>query len=108
MLRRLGVTTGLALILAGTALAQEAAKDSEDVTLYRVFVGDHADPKVTAFDLDKPDNRWTFSTSGQNKLYSVNNGAAVVAVQSDSDTVHFFKSGIALESHGDHSDIDGH
>ena len=106
MLRRLGVTTGLALILTSGALAQDAPKDPEDVTLYRVFVGDHADARVTAFDLDKPDNRWSFETSGQNKLYGVNNGAAVVAVQSDSDTVHFFKSGIKLDSHGDHSDIE--
>ena len=106
MLRRLGFTTGIALVLTGAALAQDAPKDPEDVTLYRVFVGDHADAKVTAFDLDKPENRWSFETSGQNKLYGVNNGAAVVAVQSDSDTVHFFKSGIKLDSHGDHSDIE--
>ncbi len=106
MLRRSGLTTGLALILTSGALAQDAPKDPEDVTLYRVFVGDHAAPRVTVFDLDKPDNRWSFETSGQNKLYGVNNGAAVVAVQSDSDTVHFFKSGIKLDSHGDHSDIE--
>lgn len=106
MLRQLAYTTGLALILSGGALAQEEAHDHEDVTLYRVFVGDHADPRITAFDLDKPDNRWTFEINGQNRLYGVNDGAAVVAVQSDSDAVHFFNSGISLHAHGDHSDIE--
>ncbi|MET3598974.1 zinc transport system substrate-binding protein [Martelella mangrovi] len=83
------------------------AEDHEDsVTLYRVFVGDHADAKVTAFDLDTPDNHWSFETTGQNKLFAVNDGAAIVAVQSDSDAVHFIDSGISLHSHGGHSDID--
>nr|WP_047148088.1 ZinT/AdcA family metal-binding protein [Aquamicrobium sp. LC103] len=106
MLRQLAYTTGLALILSGSALAQEEAHNDEDVTLYRVFVGDHAAPRITAFDLETPDNRWTFETIGQNKLYGVNDGAAVVAVQSDNDAVHFFNSGISLHSHGDHSDIE--
>ena len=89
-------------LLGSAALAQD---DEESVTLYRVFVGDHKDPKVTAFDLSKPEKRWTFDTVGQNKLYSVNEGASVVAVQSDNDAVNFINSGISLHSHGDHSDI---
>lgn len=106
MIRRAAYSTGLALILTSSALSQSASADPEDVTLYRVFVGDHADPRVTAFDLDSPDQRWTFGTTGQNKLYAVNGGAAVVAVQSDSDVVHFFRSGISLDAHGDHADIE--
>jgi zinc transport system substrate-binding protein len=105
MLRTLACATGISLILAANAMAQEAEQDRDDVTLYRVFVGDHADPKVTAFDLSAPDKRWTFETTGQSKLYGVNNGAAIAAVQSDNDAVHFLKSGITLHSHGDHSDI---
>ncbi|GGD15915.1 hypothetical protein GCM10011335_18360 [Aureimonas glaciei] len=103
MRRTLACATGISLILAATAMAQEA--DRDDATLYRVFVGDHADPKITAFDLSAPDKRWTFETTGQSKLYGVDDGAAVVAVQSDNDVVHFFRSGIVLDSHGDHSDI---
>ena len=61
-------------LLGSAALAQD---DGDSVTLYRVFVGDHKDPKVTAFDLSKPEKRWTFDTVGQNKLYSVNEGASV-------------------------------
>ena len=107
MLRSLSYTTGLALVLTGSTLAQEHAHDHDgSVTLYRVFVGDHAKPTVTVFDLGKPDNRWTFETEGQSKLYGVDNGSSVVAVQSNDDAVHFFDSGISLNSHGDHSDIE--
>ena len=106
MLRYLAYSTALGLILSGGALAQEHDHDASDVTLYRVFVGDHANGTVTAFDLTQPDNRWTFDTTGQNKLYVVDNGGAVVAVQSDDDAVHFFTSGISLHSHGDHADIE--
>ncbi len=92
-----------ASLLASTALAQD---NEESVTFFRVFVSDHNDPKVTAFDLNKPEKRWTFDTLGQNKLYSVNEGASLVAVQSDNDVVNFINSGISLHSHGDHSDIE--
>lgn len=106
MLRTLACSTGIALVLSTNAMAQEEAHDHEDVTLYRVFVGDHAEGRVTAFDLGEPANRWTFETTGQSRLYGVDNGAAVVAVQSDDDAVHFIDSGISLHAHGDHSDID--
>ena len=105
MLRSLACATGLSLILAAGAGAQEAGHDRESVTLFRVFVGDHADPKVTAFDLGEPTKRWTFETTGQARLYGVDDGSAVAAVQSGSDAVHFFRSGVSLHSHGDHSDI---
>lgn len=107
MLRTLATSTGIALVLSANALAQEAHDhDHEDVTLYRVFVGDHAEGRVTAFDLGEPDDRWTFTTTGQPRLHGVDNGAAVVAVQSDHDAVHFIDSGVSLVAHGDHSDID--
>ncbi|THV12587.1 metal-binding protein ZinT [Rhizobium rhizophilum] len=83
-----------------------ADEHPEGVTLYRVFVGDHEAGKVTGFDLNKPESRWTFETTGQNKLYSVNEGSTLVAVQSDNDAVNFINSGISLHSHGDHSDIE--
>ncbi|MBP0441312.1 metallochaperone AztD [Tianweitania sediminis] len=92
--------------MSGYALAQDNDHASENVTLYRVFVGDHADPRVTAFDLLEPQKRWTFETRGQTKLVPVDEGAAVVAVQSDNDSVQFFNSGVSLNAHGDHADIE--
>lgn len=106
MLRSIAYASGVALILTTSALAQDEGHDTGDVTFYRVFVGDHSAPRVTAFDLSKADNRWTFETTGQTKLYGADDGAAVVAVQSDDDAVHFIRSGISLHSHGEHSDIE--
>ncbi len=106
MLRHLAGASALALTLAGAGFAQDHDHDHEDVTLYRVFVGDHEKGQVTAFDLAEPDHRWTFPTTGQVKLYSVAGGAVVAAVQSDADTVQFIRSGISFHDHGDHRDIE--
>ncbi len=106
MLRHLAGASALALTLAGAGFAQDHDHGHEDVTLYRVFVGDHEKGQVTAFDLAEPDHRWTFPTTGQVKLYSVAGGAVVAAVQSDADTVQFIRSGIPFHDHGDHRDIE--
>lgn len=98
-----GVSTA-ALILASGAFAEDHGH--RDVTLHRVFVGDHQAGRVTAFDLAEPDRRWTFETAGQPKLFAIAGGAVVAAVQSDDDAVHFFRSGIQFHDHGDHADID--
>lgn len=115
MFKYLAGASALALITGGAALAQD--HDHEDVTLYRVFVGDHAAPRVTVIDIEGHDHEghghdhdeaetWTFDTTGQVKLFGVAGGAVVAAVQSDDDAVHFFTSGISFEDHGDHSDIE--
>ncbi len=104
MLRRLSCATGSVLVLAGTGMVQ-AEDGHDDVTLYRVFVADHAEPRITAFDLTEPANRWSFETTGQSRLYPIDDGAAIAAVQSGSDVVHFLRSGVTLSAHGDHADI---
>lgn len=104
MLKPLTGATALALLLAPAALAQADTSGGE--TVFRVFVGDHAAPRITAFDLSAPDRPWLFDTIGQAKLYAVAGGSAVAAVQSDANTVQFLSSGIRLEDHGDHQDIE--
>lgn len=106
MARHLAGASILALLLAGAAVAQDHDHDHDDVTLYRVFVGDHEKPQITAFDLGEPDHRWTFDTKGQVKLFAKAGGAAIIAVQSFDDQVNFLTSGISLHSHGDHKDIE--
>ena len=119
MIRHLASATAMALVLTGAAFAQDHDHDQHDVTLYRVFVGDHAAPRVTVIDLEGHDHEehgdhghnhedevWTFDTTGQVKLFGVANGAVVAAVQSDNDAVHFFTSGISFHDHGDHADIE--
>lgn len=92
------------LLVSALALTLPAWAD-EDATAWRLFVADHTDPVVTAIELDAPDTRWNFEVAGPAKLYSTADEALVVAVQSDNEQVDFLKSGISLESHGDHSDI---
>jgi len=104
MLKTLTGATALALLLAPAALAQAEAPGGD--TVFRVFIGDHAAPRITAFDLSAPESRWVFDTIGQAKLYAVAEGSAVAAVQSDAGTVQFLSSGIRLEDHGDHQDIE--
>lgn len=80
--------------------------DENSISHYRVFVGDHDKATVIAFDLSHSENHWVFPMSGQAKLYGVDDGATIVAIQSDKDAVNFINTGIALHSHGDHSDLE--
>lgn len=115
MFRQLAGATAMTLVMGSAVFAQEHDHDHDDVTLYRVFVGDHAAPRVTVIDLKDhaheghdhhDDKTWSFDTAGQVKLFGVAGGTVVAAVQSDNDAVHFFKSGIEFQDHGDHSDIE--
>lgn len=116
MIRTLTGAGMLALMLAhvpaGAALAHGSGDhahdhdhDHGDVTLFRLFVGDHAEGRVTVIDLGEPENRWSFEVTGQPKLFPVAGGTVVAAVQSDDDAVHFLASGISFQDHGDHADI---
>ncbi|MDM7457803.1 MAG: hypothetical protein P3W94_000270 [Paracoccus sp. (in: a-proteobacteria)] len=113
MLKEIAGASALALMMAGTAVAQDSTGHSHnanhghgnDVTLYRVFVGDHASGRITAIDHSVPEKRWSFETAGRNRLYPVAAGSVIAAVQSDDDAVHFISSGISIQDHGDHSDI---
>ena len=91
---------GAALAFARPVLADD------DAAAWRLFVGDHAAPTVTAIDLGAPDRRWTFDVGGPARLCAAADDALVVAVQSDDDRVDFLRSGIELASHGDHGDME--
>ena len=93
-----------AVAMLALAAAQGALAD-EDRTAWRLFIADQADGTVTVVDRDAPDQRWSFDFAGPSRLYGSPSGQAVIAVQSDDDRVDFLSSGIALEGHGDHSDI---
>lgn len=98
--KSLTLTALLALGVAMPAAAEEAHG------FYRVFVADHAAASVTAIDLARPENRWQFATSGQAKPQALAGGAVVALVQSDADAVQFVTSGVRLEDHGDHADLE--
>lgn len=106
MITFLGRVSLLTISVALTACANHGHHDDSNLTSYRVFVADHDAARVTAFNLNAPQERWTFDTSGQSKLYSVADNSVIVAVQSDDDQVNFIQSGIHFHHHGDHNDIE--
>jgi zinc transport system substrate-binding protein len=94
--------TAIAVILS---LAAHAAR-AEDVTAWRLFVSDHAEPTVTVIDAVKGDKLDTFRIKGPASLYRSDSGRAVFAVQGAASTVTAISSGISIDDHGDHGDID--
>ncbi|MBE3638569.1 metallochaperone AztD [Mangrovicoccus algicola] len=92
--------------LALAALAGAPAMADEDRETWRIFVADQASAAVTAFDLEDPGTQWRFDLGGPSKLYVSPSGQGIVAVQSDDDRVDFLSTGIVLEGHGDHADIE--
>ncbi|SMQ59298.1 hypothetical protein SAMN06295905_0209 [Devosia lucknowensis] len=94
---RLSIALLAATALSGPALAEEA-------TAWRILVGDHTEPKVTALDLATGDELASFPLASPASLYAT--GGTVFAVQGAGNQVSAIRSGITIEDHGDHGDID--
>jgi len=95
------LAVGLALVLmagAPPALAQETSA-------WRLFVADHSDPVVTAFDLQSGEKLGRFEVTGPATLYATPSRAAVYAVQTPANEVAVIATGIVVEDHGDHGDL---
>ena len=100
----LGVSAvALAACLAGGAVL---ADEAENVTAWRLFVSDHAQPTVTVVDALDGDVLETLTIEGPATLHRSSSGKTVFAVQGAAGEVHAIKSGIAFHDHGDHADID--
>lgn len=94
--------SALALALGMTG----GARADEDLSTWRLFVSDHGKPVVSVIDAMDGDLIESFPMKGPATLYRSESGKTVFAVQGDADTVTTIASGIALEDHGDHADID--
>ncbi len=94
-------TSAIALLtgLSGPVLA-------DDVTAWRLFVSDHAEPVVHVLDALTNEEITHFDISGPATLYRSNSGATVYAVQGAAGAVTAIGSGIRFDDHGDHADID--
>lgn len=90
--------------LAATALTTPAFAD--DISAWRLFIADHAEPSVTALDLATGDTLATFPLASPAVLYTTHSGTAVYAVQGAGNQVSAIASGIHIHDHGDHGDID--
>ena len=93
----------MAATLGGTALADD---DAHDVTAWRLFVADHADPVVRVIDALDGDQLDSFTVKGPATLHRTSGGETVFAVQGAQGEVHAIRTGISFHDHGDHADID--
>lgn len=89
-------------LIAATALTVPTLAD--ETTVWRLFVADHAEAKVTAIDLASGETLTTFPLASPASLYAA--GDAVFAVQSAANLVSAITTGITVDDHGDHGDIE--
>lgn len=97
------------LSTAALALAlplQPAASLAADLSAWRLFVADRAEPKVTVVDALAGTVVDTFTLREPASLVRSESGRTVFAVQGDAGVVTAIASGISFEDHGDHGDID--
>ena len=94
-------TLSLAL-LAATALSVPALAD--ETSAWRLFIGDHTAPQVTALDLETGAAIASFPLASPANLYTTD--GAVFAVQGAANQVSAIDAGIAVDDHGDHGDIE--
>lgn len=94
----LGTMVCLSGLLAGQAFGAET-------TVWRLFIGDHSAPLVTAIEVDSGAQIGRFELAGPATLYATPSNRAVYAVQTSANRVAAIASGIAIDDHGDHGDI---
>jgi hypothetical protein len=85
--------------------AGAAAASDDSVTAWRVFVADHAEPKVTVIDAIDGQSIGEITTDGPATLHRNASGDGVYAVQGSANIVAAISSGLAFEDHGDHGDL---
>lgn len=89
----------LTLGLCGPAAAEGAEA-------WRLFVADHTEPKLRVLDALKGEEIAAFDLQGPAALHRTSSGETVFAVQGAAGVVTAISSGIALEDHGDHADLE--
>jgi hypothetical protein len=90
-------------LLAATSLATPAFAD-DHASAWRLFIADHAKAEVVAVDLESGDTLASFPMTSPATLYATD--GAVFAVQGAGNQVSVIRSGISLDDHGDHGDIE--
>lgn len=94
----------LVALLLTSALVTPGLAD--ETSAWRLFIGDHTDPRVTAFDLASGAALGTYALASPAALYTSGSGEAVYAVQGAGNQVSAITTGIAIDDHGDHGDIE--
>lgn len=83
-----------------------AFADEENVTAWRLFVADHAEPVIKVIDALDGGLLETFTVKGPAALHRSSSGETVFAVQGAQGEVNAISTGISFHDHGDHADID--
>jgi hypothetical protein len=94
----------LSALLACAALAGGAYAD--ETSVWRLFVSDHGAPTVKVIELPQGDVVGTFTLAGPASLYALPSKEAVFAVQTDAGRVSAIGTGITVDDHGDHGDLE--
>ena len=96
----------LTILLLGSCVALAGPVSADEASVWRLFVADHAEPRVTAIDLPQGEVVGTFDLEGPASLYASRSKHGVYAVQADADRVSVIATGIAIDDHGDHGDLE--
>ncbi|TCM51135.1 hypothetical protein C8J36_110142 [Rhizobium sp. PP-F2F-G48] len=88
---------------AATAFAEDEPKSD---TRWRLFVGDHAEGVVRALDAKTGASAGTFRIDQTPALTRSDSGRTVFAVEGAAGKVATIATGIALEDHGEHADLE--
>lgn len=110
-MRLLWTSAALGGLAAGMVQAQEQAQaskseEAEGDTHYRLFVGDHAEGVVRAIELADGSSAGTFQIDQTPALTRSLSGRTVFAVQGEAGKVAVIDTGISLQDHGDHPDLE--
>lgn len=96
----------LSVLLASVALLTAGAAFADEQSAVHLFVADHSEPVVHAIDGKQGKVLARFDIASPAALHASQSGRSVFAVQRDANRVSAFTSGIAVDDHGDHGDIE--
>jgi hypothetical protein len=97
------------ILLGATALAgliATTAARADEASAVHLFVADHTDAVAHAIDAASGKQLGRFELAATATLYASESGRTVFAVQRDGNRVSAFTSGITVDDHGDHGDIE--
>lgn len=96
----------LSMLLASAALLAATVAGAEERSAVHLFVADHTDPVIQAIDAETAKPLARFEIAVPATLFATESGRSVFAVQGAANRVSAFTSGIELDDHGDHGDIE--
>lgn len=99
-------STFLRICALGMAVACPPAALADETEAWRLFVADHTEASVYAIDAATGDRIDSFALRSPAALYASESGRTVFAVQRDGNAVAAISSGVSIDDHGDHGDLE--